>query len=76
MAITYAIAGVAAGLAGTLLSAWLQNPWVLGSFAAIFVLLSLSMFGLYELQLPGGPAEPAGDRPAAAFRAARQPAPS
>ncbi len=52
MAITYAMAGVAAGLAGTMLSAWLQNPWVLGSFAAIFVLLSLSMFGLYELQLP------------------------
>jgi len=52
MAITYALAGVAAGLAGTLLSAYLQNPWVLGSFALIFVLLALSMFGLYELQLP------------------------
>jgi thiol:disulfide interchange protein DsbD len=52
MAITYALAGIAAGLAGTLLSAWLQNPWVLGSFAAIFVVLALSMFGLYELQLP------------------------
>ncbi|MFZ2649670.1 MAG: protein-disulfide reductase DsbD [Burkholderiaceae bacterium] len=52
MAITYALAGVAAGLAGTLLSAYLQNPWVLGSFAAVFVLLALSMFGLYELQLP------------------------
>jgi thiol:disulfide interchange protein DsbD len=52
MAITYALAGVAAGLAGTLLSAWLQSPWVLGSFALIFVLLALSMFGLYELQLP------------------------
>ncbi len=52
MAITYALAGVAAGLAGTLLSAYLQNPWVLGSFALIFVLLALSMFGLYELRLP------------------------
>ncbi len=52
MALTYAAAGVAAGLAGTLLSAYLQNPWVLGSFAAVFVLLALSMFGLYELQLP------------------------
>ncbi len=52
MAITYALAGVAAGLAGTLLSAYLQSPWVLGSFAVIFVLLALSMFGLYELQLP------------------------
>ncbi|MDZ7855765.1 protein-disulfide reductase DsbD [Sphaerotilus sp.] len=52
MAITYALAGVAAGLAGTLLSAYLQTPWVLGGFALVFVLLALSMFGLYELQLP------------------------
>ncbi|MEO7114463.1 MAG: protein-disulfide reductase DsbD [Caldimonas sp.] len=52
MALTYAAAGVAAGLAGSMLSAALQNPWVLGAFAAVFVLLSLSMFGLYELQLP------------------------
>jgi len=52
MAITYAVAGVAAGYSGALISNALQTPWVLGSFAAIFVVLSLSMFGLYELQLP------------------------
>ncbi|WP_035383181.1 protein-disulfide reductase DsbD [Ferriphaselus sp. R-1] len=52
MALTYAAAGVAAGLSGELISNALQTPWVLGSFAALFVLLSLSMFGLYELQLP------------------------
>jgi len=52
MAITYAIAGVAAGYSGNLISSALQTPWVLGGFAAIFVLLSLAMFGLYELQLP------------------------
>ena len=52
MAVTYALAGIAAGLAGTMLSAYLQNAWVLGSFALVFVLLALSMFGLYELQLP------------------------
>ena len=52
MAVTYAAAGVAAGLTGTLLATTLQNPWVLGTFAAVFVLLSLSMFGFYELQLP------------------------
>jgi len=52
MAITYALAGVAAGLLGTMLSSALQNPWVLSSFAALFVVLALSMFGLYELQLP------------------------
>jgi thiol:disulfide interchange protein DsbD len=53
MAITYAIAGVAAGLSGAMLSAALQNAWVLGTFAVIFVLLSFSMFGFYELQMPG-----------------------
>ena len=52
MAITYAVAGVVAGLSGSLLSTTLQNPWVLGAFAIVFVLLALSMFGLYELQLP------------------------
>ena len=52
MAVTYAAVGVAAGLSGTLLSAALQNAWVLGSFALVFVVLSLSMFGFYELQLP------------------------
>jgi thioredoxin:protein disulfide reductase len=53
MAITYAIAGVAAGLSGSMLSAALQNAWVLGTFAFVFVLLSLSMFGFYDLQIPG-----------------------
>jgi len=52
MAVTYAAAGVAAGLSGSMLSAALQNPWVLGSFAMVFVILSFSMFGFYELQLP------------------------
>jgi thiol:disulfide interchange protein DsbD len=52
MAVTYAAVGVAAGLSGTLLSAALQNAWVLGGFALVFVVLSLSMFGFYELQLP------------------------
>jgi thiol:disulfide interchange protein DsbD len=52
MALTYAAAGVAAGFSGNLISNALQTPWVLGSFAAVFVLLSLSMFGFYELQLP------------------------
>ena len=52
MAITYAAVGVAAGLSGTLLTAALQNVWVLSAFALVFVVLSLSMFGFYELQLP------------------------
>ncbi len=52
MAITYALAGVAAGLSGSMLSATLQNAWVLGAFAIVFVALALSMFGFYELQVP------------------------
>ncbi|MBA4143352.1 MAG: protein-disulfide reductase DsbD [Nitrosospira sp.] len=52
MAITYAAAGVAAGLSGAMLSATLQNAWVLGAFALVFVTLAFSMFGFYELQLP------------------------
>jgi thiol:disulfide interchange protein DsbD len=52
MSLTYSAAGVAAGLSGAMLSAALQNAWVLGGFALVFVTLSLSMFGFYELQLP------------------------
>jgi thiol:disulfide interchange protein DsbD len=52
MAITYAAAGVVAGFSGSLISNALQTPWVLGSFSALFVLLSLSMFGFYEFQVP------------------------
>jgi thiol:disulfide interchange protein DsbD len=52
MAMVYTAFGVAAGLAGEGLAAWLQQPWVLAVFAAMLALLALSMFGLYELQLP------------------------
>lgn len=52
MAVTYAIAGVVAGLSGALISSALQNPWVLGAFALVFVALAFSMFGFYELQMP------------------------
>ena len=52
MAITYAILGLIAGLSGQNLTVAMQNPAVLFSFAALFAVLSLSMFGFYELQLP------------------------
>ena len=52
MSIAYTAAGVAASLTGSFLAIFLQNPWVLGSLATIFVLLSMSMFGLYELRAP------------------------
>ena len=56
MAITYAAAGVTVGLlgAGANIQAWMQTPWILTIFAILFLVLSLSMFGLYELQLPSG----------------------
>ena len=54
MAATYAAAGVAAGFSGTLLTNALQNAWVLGGFGLVFVALSLSMFGFYQIQLPSG----------------------
>ncbi|KPK39254.1 MAG: thiol:disulfide interchange protein [Gammaproteobacteria bacterium SG8_47] len=52
MALTYTAAGVIAGLVGENLQAAFQNPWVLVSFAAIFVALAFSMFGFYDLQMP------------------------
>jgi thiol:disulfide interchange protein DsbD len=52
MAIVYTILGVAAGLVGEGLSAALQNPWVLGAFALLIVAMALSMFGVYQLQVP------------------------
>jgi thiol:disulfide interchange protein DsbD len=52
MALTYTIAGVLAGLFGGNLQIYFQNPWILSAFAMIFVLLALSMFGFYDLQLP------------------------
>jgi thiol:disulfide interchange protein DsbD len=52
MAIVYTALGVAAGLAGEGLAAALQNPWVLGAFGTLIALMALSMFGLYDLQMP------------------------
>lgn len=52
MALTYTVFGVLVGLLGAGIQAWFQNPWVLIAFSALFVLLALSMFGFYELQLP------------------------
>ncbi|MDD1961126.1 protein-disulfide reductase DsbD [Pseudomonas sp. 39004] len=52
MALVYAGLGVVAALLGASLQAWLQQPWLLGSLAALFVVLALPMFGAFELQLP------------------------
>lgn len=52
MAAVYAALGVAAGLSGANLQAALQHPWLLSAFAVLFVVLALSMFGVFQLQLP------------------------
>ncbi|PQO95851.1 protein-disulfide reductase DsbD [Massilia phosphatilytica] len=52
MALVYTALGVAAGLAGEGLAGALQKPWVLLTFGALLVLLALSMFDVYQLQLP------------------------
>ncbi len=54
MALTYALIGLLVGMFGGALNlqGWLQSPPVLAVFAALFVLLALAMFGVYDLQLP------------------------
>ncbi len=52
MSVTYTAAGVLTGLLGENLQAAFQNPWIIGSFSGLFVILAMSMFGLFELQLP------------------------
>ncbi|WP_343722073.1 protein-disulfide reductase DsbD [Herbaspirillum seropedicae] len=52
MALVYTGLGVVAGMLGEGLSAYLQNPWVLGAFALLMAGLALSMFDLYTLQVP------------------------
>ena len=51
-AVTYTIFGVLAALFGGNLQATFQQPWIIALFSSIFVLLSLSMFGFYDLELP------------------------
>jgi thiol:disulfide interchange protein DsbD len=54
MATTYAIIGAIVGYYGAKfnIQIWFQDPWILSSFAAVFVLLAISMFGFYEIQMP------------------------
>ena len=53
MSATYAVLGMIAGSFAFNLQAASQNVWVITAFSGVFVLLALSMFGFYELQLPG-----------------------
>ena len=52
MSLTYAGAGILIALSGTNIQADLQNPYVISSFALLFVILALSMFSIIKLQMP------------------------
>ena len=51
-ALTYTIMGAIAGATGEQLQAYFQNVWAIGIISLIFVAMALSMFGLYQIQLP------------------------
>lgn len=51
-ALTYTVFGVLAALFGSNLQTTFQQPWIVGLFSAIFLLLALSMFGFYQLEIP------------------------
>jgi thiol:disulfide interchange protein DsbD len=52
MAIVYTAAGVVAVAAGAQVQAAFNQPWVLSLFAALFVVLAIAMFGVFDLQMP------------------------
>ncbi|MDP3290665.1 MAG: protein-disulfide reductase DsbD [Sulfuricurvum sp.] len=52
MAVAYTIAGILAGLFGANLQAAFQTPWIITLFSLVFVVLAMSMFDLFELQIP------------------------
>lgn len=52
IATTYSILGLLAAKSGALFGSYLSNPWVIGSIAIIFILMGLSFYGLYHIQVP------------------------
>lgn len=52
MAFTYTLAGIAAAAAGAQVQAVFQQPWIVTVFALLFIVLALSMFGLFTIQMP------------------------
>lgn len=69
MALTYSVIGVATSLSGALFGALLQNVYVIIGIAALFVVLALSQFGVYEFNLPGSWMAAAGGARGGAFGA-------
>ncbi|MFY3986171.1 protein-disulfide reductase DsbD [Achromobacter xylosoxidans] len=54
MSVVYTALGVAAGLSGAGLAAWLQTPWILTLFAILLAVLALAMFDAFTFQMPSG----------------------
>ncbi|MGN3705079.1 protein-disulfide reductase DsbD [Achromobacter xylosoxidans] len=54
MSVVYTALGVAAGLSGAGLAAWLQTPWILTLFAILLSVLALAMFDAFTFQMPSG----------------------
>ncbi|MCY1194046.1 Thiol:disulfide interchange protein DsbD [compost metagenome] len=54
MSVVYTALGVAAGLSGAGLAAWLQTPWILSLFAVLLAVLALAMFDAFTFQMPSG----------------------
>lgn len=54
MSVVYTALGVAAGLSGAGLAAWLQTPWILTLFAILLAVLALAMFDAFTFQMPAG----------------------
>ena len=52
MALTYTLLGLVVASAGMQFQAAMQHPYVLIGLSVLFVALALSMFGVYNLQLP------------------------
>ena len=60
MALTYTITGALFAAAGKQVQAVFQQPWIIGLFAALFVAMALSMFGLFTVQMPAIHPDPPG----------------
>lgn len=53
MAAAYSVLGMVAGRFGQNLQAWMQSPWIIGAFSALFIVFAFAMFGLFDMQLSG-----------------------
>jgi thiol:disulfide interchange protein DsbD len=62
IALTYSVLGVLAALSGALFGAALQSPWVVGLIVVVLLSLATSMFGLWELRVPGWAQRASGGR--------------